>query len=186
VPDPPIDVAAVNPWMLRMAGAVADGVHIHPLGNPGYLRDVALPNLEAGASGRPRPHVIVPVLTIVGDTDEARERGRAAVRSQLSFYGSTPNYAFILEGAGFGDLNPRLRERQKAGDLAGMASLVDDDVLAVFATEATWDGLAEALASRYGGLADRLVLYLAGDAWERDRESFERYGAVARALNGAS
>jgi probable F420-dependent oxidoreductase len=188
VPDPPIDVAAVNPWMLRMAGAVADGVHIHPLGNPGYLRDVALANLEAGAAGtgRSRPAVIVPVLTIVGDTDEERERGRAAVRSQLSFYGSTPNYAFILEGAGFGDLNPRLRERQKAGDLAGMANLIDDDVLGVFATEATWDGLAEALASRYGGLADRLVLYLAGDAWERDRETFERYGAVARALNGAA
>ena len=26
-PNPPIDVAAVNPWMLRMAGEVADGVH---------------------------------------------------------------------------------------------------------------------------------------------------------------
>jgi probable F420-dependent oxidoreductase len=187
VPDPPIDVAAVNPWMLRMAGAVANGVHIHPLGNPGYLRDVALPNLEAGSAGvRPRPEIIVPVLTIVGDTDEERARRREAVRAQLSFYGSTPNYAFILEGAGFGDLNPRLRERQKTGDVAGMASLVDDDVLAVFATEATWDGLAEALRSRYDGLADRLVLYLAGDAWERDRESFERFGAVARALNGAA
>ena len=27
---PPIDIAAVNPWMLRMAAEVADGVHIHP------------------------------------------------------------------------------------------------------------------------------------------------------------
>ena len=33
---PPVGIAAVNPWMLRMAGEVADGVHIHPLG-PGSL-----------------------------------------------------------------------------------------------------------------------------------------------------
>jgi hypothetical protein len=26
VPDPKVDIAAVNPWMLRMAGEVADGV----------------------------------------------------------------------------------------------------------------------------------------------------------------
>ncbi len=32
--DPPVDVAAVNPWMLRMAGEVADGVHVHPLNTP--------------------------------------------------------------------------------------------------------------------------------------------------------
>ena len=40
-----VDIAAVNPWMLRMAGEVADGVHVHPIGEPGYLRRVALPNI---------------------------------------------------------------------------------------------------------------------------------------------
>ena len=44
------DVAAVNPWMLRMAGEVADGVHIHPLNTPTYLRETVLPNLEAGTT----------------------------------------------------------------------------------------------------------------------------------------
>ena len=34
--DPPVDVAAVRPWMLRMAGEVADGVHVHPLNTPTY------------------------------------------------------------------------------------------------------------------------------------------------------
>jgi probable F420-dependent oxidoreductase len=186
VPDPPVDIAAVNPWMLRMAGAVGDGVHIHPLGHPGYLRDTALPYLEAGAAaaGRSgfRPAVITPVLTIVGDTDAERARFREMVRSQLSFYGSTPTYAFILGSAGFPELTSRLRERQKAGDLEGMGKLVDDDVLAVFATEASWDGLADALRARYAGLSDRLVMYLGGPAWDRDREAFERFGSVARTL----
>jgi probable F420-dependent oxidoreductase len=187
VEDPPVDVAAVNPWMLRMAGATADGVHIHPLGHPGYLRDVARPNLAAGAAeagrgDRPPMAVIVPVLTIVGDDDAERDRWRQMVRTQLSFYASTPNYAFILDAAGHEGLTARLRERQKAGDPAGMAQLIDDDVLSTFATEATWDGLAAALRARYAGLADRLVLYLGGVAWDSDPEALERFGEVARQL----
>ena len=56
MPDPPIDVAAVNPWMLRMAGAVADGVHIHPLNTDPYLRQTALPELTAGAASAGSRH----------------------------------------------------------------------------------------------------------------------------------
>ena len=52
VADPPVDVAGVNPWMLRMAGRVADGLHVHPLGHPGYLKEVALPEVAAEP---PRP-----------------------------------------------------------------------------------------------------------------------------------
>src|ERR1700746_1849610 len=75
-PDPKIDVAAVNPWMLRMAGEVADGVHIHPLGEPGYLARHAMPNIADGAANSTRSPadvaVIVPVMTIVGDSEEKR------------------------------------------------------------------------------------------------------------------
>ena len=37
VSDPPIDLAAVNPWMLRLAGELADGVHVHPLNTRGPI-----------------------------------------------------------------------------------------------------------------------------------------------------
>lgn len=182
-PDPKVDVAAVNPWMLRMAGEVADGVHVHPLGEPGYLARHVVPNVAAGAekSGRPASDVavIVPVMTIVGDTDEERHKERELVRSSLSFYASTPNYAFILDEAGFEGTTARLRERQKAGDFAGMAAQISDDHIATFATESTWDGLAEALVAKYAGTATRLVLYNAlGDS-----ERFERYGEIARRIS---
>ena len=59
-----------------------------------------------------------------------------------------------------------------------MAAQITDDHLSVFTTEATWDGLADELIARYGGVADRLVLYNAG----RDPERFDRYGAVAREI----
>jgi probable F420-dependent oxidoreductase len=182
-PDPKVDIAAVNPWMLRMAGEVADGVHIHPLGEPGYLARHAMPNIAAGAANSTRSPadvaVIVPVMTIVGDSDEKRHNERELVRASLSFYASTPNYAFILDEAGFDGTTARIREKQKAGDFKGMASQISDDHIAAFATESTWDGLADALVDKYEGIASRIVLYNA----LADPECLERYGEVARRIS---
>lgn len=181
-PDPKVDVAAVNPWMLRMAGEVADGVHIHPIGEPGYIARHVLPNVAAGAakSGRSPSDIakIVPVMTIVGDSDEERANERELVRASMSFYGSTPNYAFIWDEAGFEGTTARLREKQKAGDFKGMASQITDDHIATFATESTWDGLADALIAKYDGIATRIVLYNAGSETER----LEKYGEIARLI----
>lgn len=182
-PDPSVDVAAVNPWMLRMAGEVADGVHVHPLGEPGYIARHVIPKVTEGAekSGRSPSDValIVPVMTVVGDTDEERHRERELVRASMSFYGSTPNYAFIWDEAGFEGTTARIREKQKAGDIEGMAAQITDEHIAVFATESTWDGLADALRARYGDTATRIVLYNA----LADPERFERYGTVAQHLS---
>lgn len=184
-PDPKVDIAAVNPWMLRMAGEVADGVHVHPIGEPGYLARHVLPTVAEGAAkaGRSRSDIaiIVPVMTIVGDSDEERDQQREAVRASMAFYGSTPNYASIWDEAGFEGTTARIREKQKAGDYAGMAAQVSDDHIAVFATESTWDGLADALIEKYSGTATRLVMYNSA----ADPERFERYGEVARRIQHA-
>jgi probable F420-dependent oxidoreductase len=181
-PDPKVDVAAVNPWMLRMAGEVADGVHVHPLGEPGYLKRHVLPNVAQGAAkgGRSPSEVavIVPAMTIVGDSDEERDNERQLVRASMAFYGSTPNYAFIWDEAGFEGTTARIREKQKAGDFKGMAAQITDEHIAMVATESTWDGLADALASKYAEIATRIVLYNALG----DEERFRRYGEVARRL----
>jgi probable F420-dependent oxidoreductase len=185
-PDPKVDIAAVNPWMLRMAGEVADGVHIHPLGEPGYLARHAVPNIAEGAAkaGRSASDIafIVPVMTIVGDSDEERDKERELVRASMSFYGSTPNYAFIFDEAGFDGTTARIREKQKAGDFAGMAAQITDEHIAVFATESTWDGLADALTEKYGTVATRLALYNALN----DEDRIERYGEVARRVSARS
>jgi len=73
----------------------------------------------------------------------------------------------------------RIREKQKAGDFAGMAAQISDEHLAAFATEATWDELADKLIGKYGGVATRLVLYNAlGDPGR-----FERYGEIAQRIS---
>jgi alkanesulfonate monooxygenase SsuD/methylene tetrahydromethanopterin reductase-like flavin-dependent oxidoreductase (luciferase family) len=145
-----------------------------------------LPKVAEGAqkAGRSPSQVaiIVPVLTIVGDTDEERDRQRESVRASMAFYGSTPNYAFIWDEAGFEGTTARIREKQKAGDFAGMAAQISDDHVAAFATEATWDTLADKLIDKYAGAATRLVLYNAVG----DPAHFERYGDVARQVSARS
>lgn len=185
-PDPKVDIAAVNPWMLRMAGEVADGVHVHPIGEPGYIARHVMPKVAEGAkiSGRSPSDVaiIVPVMTVVGDTEEERDKQRESVRASMAFYGSTPNYAFIWDEAGFEGTTARIREKQKAGDFAAMAAQVSDDHVAAFATESTWDTLADKLIDKYARTATRLVLYNAVG----DPDSFERYGEVARQVSARS
>ncbi len=186
VPDPPVDVAAVNPWMLRMAGQVADGVHVHPLNTPTYLSETVLPEVAAGAAsaGRRRDDLclIVPCFTAVGESDEERDRWRELARMQVAFYGSTPNYAFVFDQIGFDGTTARIRERQKAGDLPGMAAVVSDDILEHFVVTGSWDDLAGRLVDRFGGIADRVVAYFAGAAWTSDPASLGRWAPVTAAI----
>lgn len=184
VPDPPVDVAAVGPWMLRMAGRVADGVHVHPLNTDVYLRGTVHDAVCAGQheAGRAADSVqlLVPSFTVVGDTEGERATWRELARQQVSFYGSTPNYAFIFDEIGFPDTTARIRERQKAGDVAGMAAVITDDILDHFVVSATWDLLSDALIARYHGIADRVILYYGAALHDRSADDYLRLGEVAR------
>jgi hypothetical protein len=51
--------------------------------------------------------------------------------------------------------------------------------IATFATESTWEGLADALTEKYAGIATRIVLYNALG----DHDHFERYGDVAQRIS---
>jgi len=158
VDEPAIDVAAVNPWMLRMAGEVADGVHVHPLNTPTYLSTTVVP-LVAGAA------LIVPAFAAPGETSDEQQRWRSVVRAQVAFYGSTPNYGFIFEQLGRPDVTPQLRALMRDGDVAGMAAVIDDELLSHFCVTGTFAEVADGLVERYAGVAERLVLYSAGTAW---------------------
>jgi len=184
VPDPPIDIAAVNPWMLQMAGEVADGVHVHPLNHPTYLTETVLPNLAVGAERTHRSatelEVIVPAFIVPQDDDE--QRWREYARMQVAFYGSTPNYAFIFEQLDAAGATDRIRERQRAGDLAGMAEQIPDPLLENFVVSAPMSKLADAILNRYDGLATRVVHYFAGLDWTREPGALARWSDVARAV----
>src|SRR5207249_10337194 len=97
---PPIYLAAVTPTMYRIAGEVADGVHVHPFHTVRYLREVAVPALESGLAraGRLRGDVALAasVFAVVGDAAERAQR-EAFARLQIAFYGSTRTYRSVFE-----------------------------------------------------------------------------------------
>lgn len=191
VADPPVDVAAVNPWMLRMAASEVDGVHVHPLNSPTYHSQTLLPNLAEGRSGSFGGFTaFVPVFTAAGDTADERARWRETTRAMVGFYGSTPNYAFVFEQIGRPGTTEALRAAQQAGDMAGMSAVIDDEILDHFLVEGTWAEMPGLLAARVAPLRDagldvQPVLYHAGGTWGADDTTFRRFGEVAAALADA-
>jgi probable F420-dependent oxidoreductase len=184
-----LDVSAVNPWMCRMAGEVADGIHVHPLHSMHYPRERLLPAVEEGATNAGRTaadvDLIIPVFAIPGDSPEARAELIQRAKFQIAFYGSTKNYAFQFDDLGFDGTSARLNEKLKAGDVGGMADTVTDEMLEHFAVIATWDDMADALVSRYRGVAHRLVMYLAEASIGLDPSALPRWSEVAKAVRAA-
>ena len=187
--DVKIDVSAVGDWMCRMAGEVADGVHVHPFHSLPYLRNRLLPAVAEGARRAWRSpdevELTVPVFAVPGDTAEERAPLLERARAQIAFYGSTRNYSFQFDDLGFEGTSARLNERLKASDIPGMAATITDEMLEHFAVVAPWDDMAGALVHRYKGVATRLVMYLAEDSLAADPSAAGRWGELARAVRSA-
>lgn len=184
-----VDISAVGPIMTRVAGEVADGVHVHPLHSTTYLRQRLQPSIDEGArrTGRDPADIdlIVPVFAAPGDTPEERAPLVARAREQIAFYGSTPNYAFQFDDLGFAGTTRELGARMRRGDIAAMSDVITDEMLDHFAVVCSWDELADRLTERYSATATRLVMYLAEDQIRHDPSTLPRWGDVARAVRGA-
>jgi len=159
---PRIFLAGVGPRMTETAGEVADGFFVHPFNTRESLLSVTLPALERGLAlaGRRRADFQVShqLMIVTGANDEELARARAAVRSQIAFYGSTPAYRLVLESRGWGALQPELNLLSKRGLWAEMAGLISDEMLEAIAVCAPPSELAAKLRERTQGVADRVSL----------------------------
>jgi probable F420-dependent oxidoreductase len=165
IPHPriPIHIAGVQPYMCRLAGELCDGLQVHPFHSAKYLCDVALPNVGEGLgrSGRRRADICLAssVFIATGADAAGMEAARRAVKTQVAFYASTPNYRVVLECHGWGEVAGELTRKSIRGDWEGMASLISDEMLDAFAVVGRPDELPERLRRRYTGLLDRLAVY---------------------------
>ncbi|MDG2028664.1 MAG: TIGR03617 family F420-dependent LLM class oxidoreductase [Acidimicrobiales bacterium] len=190
-PDPKIFVSAVLPWMSRMAGEVCDGIHIHPFNSAAYVSDVQRPHVEEGVSrgGRNLSDVIfeIPVMTPVGDTDEELAETREHARQMIAFYGSTRTYSPVFETHGYDGLSDQLHAKQREGDLAGMVSLITDDVLDHYTVSGSWSTLGANLVDRYKEVAPstRLMTYTASGQLRKHPDILDRWAQVARDVAAA-
>ena len=181
-----LDISAVGPLMTKVAGEVADGIHVHPLHSMHYIENRLKPAVAEGAaiSGRSTDDIdlIIPVFACPGDTPEERAPLVERARRQIAFYGSTPNYSFQFDDLGFGGTTTRIREKMKAGELDTMGELITDEMLEHYALVATWDDMADRLLERYNGMAERVVMYLGEQQMRNDPNVLAKWGDVAAAV----
>ncbi|WP_030441587.1 TIGR03617 family F420-dependent LLM class oxidoreductase [Actinoplanes subtropicus] len=151
--NPPILLAAVGERMTAVAGRVADGVLVHPLTSPAYIRERTRPVLGETREGF---SLSLSAFVVLGEDDKARSKAEQAVRGQIAFYASTPAYRPVLELHGWGDLADRLNHLSRQRAWAEMAGLISDDVLDTFAVGGD---VARGLRDRFAGLVDRISFY---------------------------
>lgn len=170
VPVPELYVAGVNPYNLKLAGHLCDGLHVHPLHSPAYVEEVVVPNVETGAdiAGRDAADVTLSaqVFAVTG-SDEERATAREFVREQIGFYGSTRTYRTIFEVHGWGEVSDTLHDLAGAGRWDELPDHVTDEMVETFSVEADWSDLRDVLEARYTHV-DRISLYTpydGGDRW---------------------
>ncbi len=156
-PDIPIYIAGVNTGLARLCGEVCDGFHVHPFHTAAYVRDVIKPAMAEGAAKAGRANVKIEMASGVFAITSAADR--EFVRSQVSFYASTPSYRPVLEHHGWGEIGERLSALAARGEWGEMPALIRDEMLNEFAVSAPLADLAEPLKARYAGLLDRVSLY---------------------------
>ncbi len=157
-PEIPVYIAGVNERLCQLAGELCQGFHVHPFHTVQYLRELTLPNIEKGLaeSHRTRADIQLSSSIFVATDEQEKE----AVRTQISFYASTPSYRPVLETHGWGDKGEKLSILAAKKEWDEMPALIDDEMLDTFAI-ITDDAakLPAKIVERYEGLLDRVTFY---------------------------
>lgn len=155
-PDIPVQLAAVNPYMARIGGRVADGVRPHPICTRRYLEEVLRPAVDKGIaeSGRnqARFEVVASPLIATGPDDSSVEQTVTNVRARISFYASTRTYRAVFETHGWGDVAERLSVLSRNQEWDEMERHVTDEMVETIAVVGTYDEIAEKVRDRYAGV----------------------------------
>lgn len=158
-PDLPIWVAAVNPPMLRAAGAAADGVVGHPIATRRWHREVTLPTLRTAeaAAGRPAGACrLVPYVLTSLHPDRAVALQDA--KQQIGFYYTVKVYHAILAHHGLPEVAAACRAALASFDIAAMAAAIPDALVDEIGIVGTPDEARDRLR-QWDGLCDEVLFY---------------------------
>ena len=138
----PVLVGALGPRMTAMAVEVADGLLVHP-----FCSEASLAQTLAEVPGD--FPVIGQSMVGVAVTEEELATARAAVRSLIAFYGSTPSYRPVLDAHGWGGLHEELRQLTRDGAWASLPDAVPDEVVDTIGIVGSPAVVAEGLRKRF-------------------------------------
>jgi probable F420-dependent oxidoreductase len=181
----PIYLAAVNRGHCRLAGELGDGLRMHPLNTPGYLREVIRPAVAEGAQAAGRDltdfDFVINPFTVTGRNADELAESRAIIRRHISFYAATRTYFSVLEHHGWTQIGEQLVWLSKQGRWAEMPALVTDEMLEELALVGSFEELPEKLAERYSGLATTTNLVFGppyAELQPRQRRMFESLAPI--------
>ena len=159
-PAPEVFTAAVNAYNCQVAGEVSDGLMLHSLTSPEYVRRVVRPGLEKGAAKAGRDSSSLKItgggFIITGPDRSSIRAAQADVRRRIAFYASTRTYHPVLEAHGFQEIGQQLHEMSLKGEWAEMGELVSDEMLDAFCVSGEYDEIADKFFGRYGDLLDEV------------------------------
>ncbi len=135
------------PQMSRLAGMIADGIHLHPINTIRRLKEVTLPAIEAGAraAGRTLADIeLAPSLicSISNDRSEALHWAKARIASYLPH----PYMHPVFDIHGFGAQRAQASERLAQGDPEGAIDAIPDELAEAIVLAGTPDDCRRRLA----------------------------------------
>lgn len=169
-PHIPVYLAAVTPAMAKLTGEVGDGIFLHPLSTPKYIREVLLPAIREGAKKANRSLDTFDVSSqnfiITGRTEADLQPEIDRIRRQIAFYASTRTYKVVMDTHGWGDVTDKLFQLSLKGQVGGgsedvwkeMAGSITDEIFNEFVIVATYDTVAKRIKERFGGLVTRIAM----------------------------
>lgn len=159
-PHIPVYVAAMGPYMTRLAGQIGDGWISHELCSPSYLTEKILPDLELGigqTEGKVRHDLDIVVsacCSVADDVEFARRRAAGLV----GFYATVRTYVDFFEFHGLGEDQQQVIGAFRAGAGADyLADAVSDRMVDALTMAGTRDDVAARIAA-YEGVADTVKL----------------------------
>jgi probable F420-dependent oxidoreductase len=160
----PIYLAGVNKGLMRLAGELCEGFHVHPFHSVKYLNEIIRPQVAIGAARAQRSAadvvLAVGVFTITGPDEATMALVRARVRQQIAFYASTPSYRVVLAVHGWEAIGGQLTRLAALRRWDEMGKLISDEMLDAFAIQAPFGRVGQALRERYLGIVDRVACYI--------------------------
>ena len=181
----PIYLSAVNRYNCRLVGELCDGIRMHPLNTPGYIRDVIRPAIAEGAEKAGRDiseiDIVANPFTITGEDQQELEEAKTLIRRHISFYAATRTYFSVMEHHGWLDTGEQLVRLSQEGRWADMEGMVSDEMIDELAIVGTFEELPDKIREHFGGIVTSVNLVFGPpyqELQERQRRMFRRLGPV--------
>ena len=165
----PVYIAAINKFMLRLTGEIADG---HIPGDPvtyKWFCEVMLPNLEIGAkrAGRTLTDIDLGGHGFIGasKTPSGLDAVHKRLRERIGLYASTPEYRPMLKMHGWDNKFSDFIGLAREGKWEEIGNHISDKMLEEYCVVGTPDDVVKKLAERFGGVTQRVQL---DDEWFED------------------